>query len=146
MAEDKEHQPFGEKPEEHGFSDQLIVVPTNPTQVASWYDTVHFYARLINLTSQEIKTGGIGGGISYVKHGKFIDLKSAFPSTAPPNSVSEPYHVLTVELNPDNFAKMEFELYASVQLSYIGTSGQLFFGQPVFWKVHVRSSWVKKGS
>lgn len=146
MAEEKAHQPFGDNPEAFGYSDQLILVPTNPSLFASWGDTVHFYARLINLTTQELKTGGIGGGMSEVKHGKYVDLKSPFPATVPANSVSEPYHVMSVELNPDNFARMEFVLFGQVQLGYTDTAGKTYSGQPVYWRVQLSPTWVVKGN
>jgi hypothetical protein len=119
------------------LTDQVILVADNPIQPASVGSTVDFYARLINLTLRDVKVSGVASGMTQIKHGQYLKVINSLPSDVPRLSVSEPIHVLRVELNPEHFHRMESVHVALVQLVILGSSGLNISVEPTLWQVNL---------
>lgn len=99
-------------------TDELILVAVNSERHARWGDKLDFYARVINLTDKEIKILGNGAGASHINHGKYLQTQ-LFPfQSLPPKFISQPFYLLSLVLDKENFSKHTSPMAVTALVSY----------------------------
>lgn len=122
------------------WNTDVVVVPINAQRHARWGERVDFYARIINLTDREIKISGYGSGASHINNGKFLSSKTIPYKTLPPRFVSQPQHVLSLDLNPDNFTKHTSPVAVNWALSVPrnpDSDAEHYSCEPAIWTINI---------
>jgi hypothetical protein len=105
--------------------DLLLLVIVDAYQQARWGETITLYGVLVNLTYRDIILMGNGCGVAHVQDGRYLPANGNWPDVVPRLSVTEPFLLRSIELDPTHFDLQETVIAGQMSANFTDTGGNV---------------------